>query len=145
MKNYFIYLVMFIAVATLTTSCNDDDDVKQSNVTVNYTLPEGIEDVVVNELKATFTNVSTGISTVIDLTQSAPSIVITEGLYDIDLEGNITYKDGMEMVSSVIRSSQKGVSVTGANFTADMEGRLDEGHSHRLSLRVARKRYRLSC
>lgn len=120
MKKYFLYLAMFIAVATLTTSCSKDE-INQSNVTVNYTLPEGIEDVVINELTATLTNVSTGTPTVIDLTQTAPAIVVTEGLYDIDLEGKITYKDGMEIVTSVIRSSEKGVSVTGSSFSIDMD------------------------
>ena len=125
MRKLFFFAAMALATVTLAPSCSEDDEPSKSAIEVACTLPEGIEIIEVSDLKLSFTNVSSGKSQQFDLPQlevkSDPEIRLTEGLYDIALEGKALYMDGMEKVSSVIRADQKSISISGQVFHLSLE------------------------
>ena len=126
MKKLFLFAAMMLATVSFTTSCSSDDGPSQSTVNITCSTPSDIEILEVSNLKITFTDVTSGKSQSFNLPRlqvvNDPTFVVTEGLYDIDVEGDATYMDGMEKVSSVIRANKKGVSITGDAFQLSLDG-----------------------
>lgn len=123
MRKIFFYLALCMGTAVLTTACSSDDtpESKVSDVTLNYTLPDDIADVTAINLKAVFTNVSTGQSETFTITEQQAPVSVTKGLYDIDINGTVSYKDGVAEKVATLRSSQKGVNITSDKYEATLE------------------------
>ena len=59
MKKYFLLSMMMLMMMTMSfTSCGDDDKVITTPVSLSIDMPLGLENVVLSNAKATFTNVA---------------------------------------------------------------------------------------
>ena len=59
MKKYFLLSMMMLMMMTMSlTSCGDDDKVVTTPVSLSIDMPLGLENVVLSNAKATFTNVA---------------------------------------------------------------------------------------
>ncbi|MCT4588268.1 MAG: DUF4876 domain-containing protein [Carboxylicivirga sp.] len=87
-----LYLIVLIAIGF--TACDDDDSVDLSGVSAEFVLPKSIadNDAFLKEGKLTLSNVNTGYSLEIPLQSLAlPAINVEYGVYNIQLEGQLTY------------------------------------------------------
>ncbi len=89
--------LMAIAIATATAcmsfmSCSDNNqDPAESSVELSYTLPASLNGATVSNAKVTFSDINTGRSQTFDLTGSAATVTVADGLYDVELSGEIAY------------------------------------------------------
>ena len=104
--------LMAIAIATATAcmsfvSCSDNNqDPAESNVEMSYTLPVSLDGATVSNTKVTFCDINTGHSQVFDMAGTTATVTIPDGLYDIELSGEIAYTVNGETVTSHLRAIQ---------------------------------------
>lgn len=104
--------LMAIAIATATAcmsfmSCSDNNqDPAESSVELSYTLPASLNGATVSNVKVTFSDINTGRSQTFDLTGSAATVTVADGLYDVELSGEIAYAVNGATVTSHLRAMQ---------------------------------------
>lgn len=118
MKTKILYAGLLALSLAVVTSCHDEkkDLMKMSDMTVSYTAPANVTATEITNVKITMKNLSTGQSKEYKYESiSAPvTIQVEEGLYNIELEGNIKYMLNGKEVTSVIRGSKESVKAVGA-------------------------------
>lgn len=145
MKKFFYYFTVMFAAVLLTTSCSDDNNdnpsskVKYTKAIVKLTMPENVSNVKsIKELTAKFHNVTTGLDTTIVFNAiennneaemnrkeySLDAVTIPEGLYNVDIKGNVVYNDEVHNVAK-IGANVKGKAISGENADIAMECYID--------------------
>lgn len=126
MKKITLLLSALLLLAVSFSSCNKQENpVPRSEVSWSLTLPEGVEEATLSEVKASFRNVNTGTeytdATVTYTgaksacaTAATLSLSVPEGLYNISVEGTLSYTLNDVPVSAAVRSYQQGVTIAGA-------------------------------
>ena len=118
MKKKILYAGLLAISLAVVTSCSEEKGelVKMSDMTVTYTAPTNVTATEITNVTITMKNLSTGQSKEYKFeTVSAPvTIQVEEGLYNIELEGNIKYMLNGKEVTSVIRGSKESVKAVGA-------------------------------
>lgn len=115
--------LMAIAIATATAcmsfmSCSDNNqDPAESSVELSYTLPASLNGATVSNAKVTFSDINTGRSQTFDLTGSAATVTVADGLYDVELSGEIAYAVNGATVTSHLRAMQNNVTISGGKAT----------------------------
>ena len=113
-QKIFFSFIMLLSIALF--ACQEDE-VKQTNVTVNCNLPEEFTSAGLSDIEVTVKNISTGKTSSFTFSQSdgnTYSLTLIEGLYDFSLEGDMNsivneiqfvnkvkgYKDAVEIIGS---------------------------------------------
>ena len=118
--------LMAIAIATATAcmpfvSCSDKDDTTpESNVQLSYTLPASLAGATVQNASVTFRNINTGRSQSFDINGSTATVTVDDGLYDVELNGEIAYTVNGETVTSRLRAIQNNVTISGGTATVSL-------------------------
>lgn len=133
MRNNYLYLFLVFTLLFGVSSCNDDDPTPIPQVTVSVTLnaPDSVSNAVVSNVVATLKNITTGRASEIDVIpagnrSSSPRsilpVTVEEGLYNMTLEGDITYAFHDQQITSKIRGYKGNVELTGTNPSISLEG-----------------------
>lgn len=127
MKKYFLMsMMMLVMMAMSFTSCGDDDDkVVTTPMSVSIDMPLGLENIVLSNAKAVFTNVTSNESFTVDqFTENNGAFVATvaevpEGTYNVAVTGDLSFtKDG---VAGTCKIDQKSENVSVATGKADVK------------------------
>ena len=109
-----------MAALTLSSCQKENQGLPTSNVTWNLTLPESASDGTVSETKAVFTNMNTGttynatVSSATKATVVSVSATVPEGLYNISVEGKVTYTaDDGNALTTGFRAYKESVTISG--------------------------------
>ena len=103
-KNFFLSIMMLLAMSMASISCNDDDDATAivNNGSLLLEMPINVSNVILNNFEGTATNVQNGnVVTLSTPVKKGNDYVITlntieEGQYNIKAKGNISFvKDGI--------------------------------------------------
>lgn len=113
-------LLFVLAALTLSSCQKENQGLPTSNVTWNLTLPESASDGTVSETKAVFTNMNTGttynatVSSATKATVVSVSATVPEGLYNISVEGKVTYTaDDGNALTTGFRAYKESVTISG--------------------------------
>lgn len=119
LKRFFSFL-LFAAVITAFTACDEDEDTSVPvDVTLNFTAPsDTITSFTWAEGKATFTDLNRGKEYELDLSQSSV-ITLSSGLYNITVEGAIASASG-EILCNV-RSTKDNVQISAPSTSIALE------------------------
>ena len=110
---FFAAGLLLFAATSFLSSCGDSDDTTpQSQVSLTYSVPEGLKTGKVTGTKVTFYNVNTGRLTEYPLDGST-TITVDDGLYNITLVGQLTYEVNGKTITSHLRAVKNAVSVSG--------------------------------
>ena len=132
MRNNYLYLFLVFTLLFGVSSCNDDDPTPIPQVTVSVTLnaPDSVSNAVVSNVVATLKNITTGRASEIDVIPAETgastsfnfTLTVEEGLYNMTLEGDITYAFHDQQITSKIRGYKGNVQLTGTNPSISLEG-----------------------
>ena len=132
MRNNYLYLFLVFTLLFGVSSCNDDDPTPIPQVTVSVTLnaPDSVSNAVVSNVVATLKNITTGRASEIDVIPAETgastsfnfTLTVEEGLYNMTLEGDITYAFHDQQITSKIRGYKGNVELTGTNPSISLEG-----------------------
>jgi hypothetical protein len=123
MKKLILKSMMLLSVLALTfTSCSDNDDkVVTTPVSLSIEMPLGLENIVLSNAKAVFTNVTTNETFIQEQFQEkngsfmASLADVPEGTYNVAISGDLSFtKDGIAG-SSKINQKSENVSVKSGN------------------------------
>lgn len=122
MKKYFLLSMMMLMMMTMSlTSCGDDDKVVTTPVSLSIDMPLGLENVVLSNAKATFTNVASNetysVEQFVNNNGSFTASVadVPEGTYNVQVTGDLSFtKDGIAGTSKIDQKSEN-VSVKSGN------------------------------
>lgn len=123
MKKLILKSMMLLSVLALTfTSCSDNDDkVVTTPVSLSIEMPLGLENIVLSNAKAVFTNVTTNETFIQEQFQEkngsfmASVADVPEGTYNVAISGDLSFtKDGIAG-SSKINQKSENVSVKSGN------------------------------
>ena len=117
MKKFFgLWLLGVLVLA----SCGEKfHETPQSEVSVVYTLAKDIQNAKASNVRVTFFNVNTGRSTVVQSNELS-KVWLEDGLYNVMLEGNVTYKMNGTDVNARLRAVQNNVNITGGKATLNL-------------------------
>mgnify|MGYP006148981029 FL=1 len=117
MKIKLLPIYLTIAVMALLQSCSKDDDNysgKQTALTLKLSNPEDLNNVVLSNLTVSFKELNTGkITESIAFTNNNLSIVLSEGSYEISINGKINYSAGETTVDASVSGYKESVVITG--------------------------------
>ena len=109
--------LLTLSLTTALTSCSEEknEPVKMSNMSVSCTLPENVSDSEIRNVIIKLKNITSGkISEYkFETMTSSVSIQVEEGLYNIELEADITYSLNGKEVTTAIRGSKESVQIVG--------------------------------
>ena len=113
MKKYFLLSMMMLMMMTMSfTSCGDDDKVITTPVSLSIDMPLGLENVVLSNAKATFTNVASNetysVEQFVNNNGSFTASVadVPEGTYNVQVTGDLSFtKDGVAGTTRKARMS----------------------------------------
>ncbi|MEA9411572.1 DUF4876 domain-containing protein [Flavobacterium sp. PL02] len=110
-----IYLTM--AIMALLQSCSKDDDnysSKQTAITLKLVNPEDLNNVVLSNLSVSFKELNTGkITESKSFVNNDLSIELSEGSYEISINGKIQYSAGESTVEAAVSGYKESVVITG--------------------------------
>ena len=114
MKKYFLLSMMMLMMMTMSfTSCGDDDKVITTPVSLSIDMPLGLENVVLSNAKATFTNVASNetysVEQFVNNNGSFTASVadVPEGTYNVQVTGDLSFtKDGVAGTSKIDQKSE---------------------------------------
>lgn len=114
MKVKVFNFLLVLACITGFYSCNDDDKIATSSAEMKFNNPEGLENVVIKQLILTLKEKNTGNEiTSSDVTEgNFIKLTVPQGLYDISVEGSISYKAGEETAEGKVKGFKESVSIT---------------------------------
>lgn len=114
MKMKFWKAGAFMMALTLATACSDDDP-KISDVSITCNAPQDVTVKSIQNVKVVLNDISTGEAKEFTFaTVEGPlTMQVTEGLYNVELEGDITYTLNGVDVTSKIRGSKENVQIVG--------------------------------
>ena len=117
MKIKLLPIYLTIAVMALLQSCSKDDDNysgKQTALTLKLSNPEDLNNVVLSNLTVSFKELNTGKITESSLfTNNNLSIALSEGSYEISINGKINYSAGETTVDASVSGYKESVVITG--------------------------------
>ena len=117
---FFAAGLLLFAATSFLSSCGDSDDTTpQSQVSLTYSVPEGLKTGKVTGTKVTFYNVNTGRLTEYPLDGST-TITVDDGLYNITLVGQLTYEVNGKTITSHLRAVKNAVSVSGGKVAISL-------------------------
>lgn len=123
MKLYKLLLLALMLIFGI-TACNNDDDESRTDVTLSYTLPNGISEGSLSNVAVSVTNVSTGKTANIELTeltQTSWTFNVTDGLYTIAFESDLTYSLDNKTVTDKAKGLKESVSIIGGTAEVELE------------------------
>ena len=99
---------------TLATACSDDEP-KISDVSITCNAPQNVTVKSITNVKVTLNDISSGEAKEFSFaTVAGPlTLQVNEGLYNVELEGDITYTVNGVDVTSKIRGSKENVQIVG--------------------------------
>ena len=114
MKKDFLLSMMMLMMMTMSfTSCGDDDKVITTPVSLSIDMPLGLENVVLSNAKATFTNVASNetysVEQFVNNNGSFTASVadVPEGTYNVQVTGDLSFtKDGVAGTSKIDQKSE---------------------------------------
>ena len=125
MINKISYSLVFIfLICAGFIACTDDeneDKVKTTDFTLTLTSPEGLDVKSISDLIVTFKNVNTGKLTIDSSAKVENTIALTEGLYNISVEGYITYVVDENTMEGQVRGYKESVNLIGASNTGSID------------------------
>ena len=117
MKIKLLPIYLTIAVMALLQSCSKDDDNysgKQTALTLKLSNPEDLNNVVLSNLTVSFKELNTGKITESSVfTNNNLSIALSEGSYEISINGKINYSAGETTVDASVSGYKESVVITG--------------------------------
>lgn len=117
MKIKLLPIYLTIAVMALLQSCSKDDDNysgKQTALTLKLSNPEDLNNVVLSNLTVSFKELNTGkITESSAFTNNNLSIALSEGSYEISINGKINYSAGETTVDASVSGYKESVVITG--------------------------------
>lgn len=117
MKIKLLPIYLTIAVMALLQSCSKDDDNysgKQTALTLKLSNPEDLNNVVLSNLTVSFKELNTGkITESSSFTNNNLSIALSEGSYEISINGKINYSAGESTVDALVSGYKESVVITG--------------------------------
>lgn len=117
MKIKLLPIYLTIAVMALLQSCSKDDDNysgKQTALTLKLSNPEDLNNVVLSNLTVSFKELNTGkITESSAFTNNNLSIALSEGSYEISINGKINYSAGESTVDASVSGYKESVVITG--------------------------------
>ncbi|WP_432709840.1 DUF4876 domain-containing protein [Pedobacter sp.] len=93
---------------------------KQTEVTIAFTDPKDISNVILSNTQIVFKEINSGTTTSFKVeTGKSLNIQLPEGSYDVSLDGDIDYVDGTEKLKDKVSGYKQGLLLSGssANFT----------------------------
>lgn len=124
MKKNCLDLVFIVCLCLGFVACSDDDDSpKQTQVTFICTSPDGLDAPVVSNVIVTLKNVNTGKESVFpqDGNGLFYKASANEGLYNVSLEGDISYSLDGTGFSSKVRAYKESVQLAGITMNSPLE------------------------
>ncbi|MCV9934286.1 DUF4876 domain-containing protein [Flavobacterium sp. LS1R47] len=117
MKIKLLPIYLTIAVMALLQSCSKDDDNysgKQTALTLKLINPEDLNNVTLSNLSVSFKELNTGkITESSSFTNNDLSIALSEGSYEISINGKINYSAGESTVDASVSGYKESVVITG--------------------------------
>lgn len=119
MKNSYLFLLVLTFAGLFFPACSDDEDVvvKQTQVTVTLTMPEGLDGAALKTAVLSLKNITTGRTLSPELPQPLENsfvVTVDEGLYEVALEAEIAYAAANgESVSARAKGYKGNVQLTG--------------------------------
>jgi len=106
------------------TACKKDKQLESKQVALALKLenPQGLAAVTLSGVKITFREINSGKETVSsNVTGNALTVSLTEGSYDISLDGNISYQLEGKNITGKIGALKQGLVLTGAQHTESLK------------------------
>lgn len=119
-----IGFTIVLLVTVLFQACTKDDDLstKQTDLKVTIENPDGLKNVVLNNANISFTEINSGKTTTTNnIVDNETIVTLTEGSYDVSLEGEISYEVDGEQLTSQIRGYQSGLVLNGPTALLTVE------------------------
>lgn len=121
-KNFYQLMVLCICLLGL-MSCKDDAEIKLASLNVTYSTLKGVEGASISNLVCSFKNISTGQVTESKEVTKQNGVVVSlpEGLYNVSLEGDVTYSVDGTSIAGKVKAYKESVQVVGDKNSVSLE------------------------
>lgn len=122
MKIKLLSIYLMIAVMAILQSCSkdDDNDNRQTALTLTLVNPEDLSGVAVSELSVSFKERNTGKVTESKAVANTLSVNLSEGSYEISIDGKIKYTADGNTIEASVSGYKESVVVTGGTAAVSL-------------------------
>lgn len=118
------FLLLLSVLAVCVTACKDDEEESRTDVTFSCSLPDGISEATLSNVAISATNVSTGQTANVQLTelnQNSWTFNLVDGLYSFSFESDMTYTIDGESVTDKAKGLKESVTIVGGTIEVNMQ------------------------
>ena len=120
-KLYILCLSVFCMLFFAACKKNELLSTKKTEVTIDFTNPKEISEVMLSNTQIIFKEINSGRSTSFQVeTGKSLNVQLAEGSYDISLDGDINYVDGGDKLKDKVSGYKQGVLLTGATYSFNL-------------------------